>query len=107
MGRGFTMLKQTFDTVAHAMYLQVSEAPVMSTVEVTSRIYIDLDEDGRPVGAELLGVESQSPFTIPQALLDALETYDFPMEARLAMGDAKSIGGRRAVTSDHAQLLDA
>ena len=101
------MLKQTFDTVAHAMYLQVSEAPVMSTVEVTSRIYIDLDKDRRPVGAELLGVESQVPITIPQALLDALETYDFPMEARLAMGDAKSIGGRRAVTSDHAQLLDA
>ena len=50
------VFEPTFDSVAHAAYIQVAEAPVASTVEVTSQIYVDLAADGRPVGIELLGV---------------------------------------------------
>ncbi len=52
------MLKQTFDSVACATYLHVSELPVHTTIEVTSSIYIDLAEDGSPVGVEVLGIAS-------------------------------------------------
>jgi uncharacterized protein YuzE len=56
--RSVIVLKQTFDSVACATYLHVSELPVHTTIEVTSSIYIDLAEDGSPVGVEVLGIAS-------------------------------------------------
>ena len=52
------MLKQTFDSVACATYLHVSELPVHTTLEVTASIYIDLAQDGTPVGVEVIGIAS-------------------------------------------------
>ena len=101
------MLKQIFDSVACAMYLQVSELPVNTTIEVTPSIYIDLAEDGSPVGAEVLGVASDRPFRASAELLESMAKYNFPTQARIAMGDAGCAEGGPPVTAGRAQLLSA
>ena len=101
------MLKQTFDSVACAMYLQVSELPVHTTIEVTPSIYVDLAEDGSSVGVEVLGVPSDRPFRASAELLESMATCNFPTQARIAMGDAGCAEGGLPVTAGQAQLLSA
>jgi uncharacterized protein YuzE len=49
-------MKLTHDLQADAMYLQLREAEIEKTVEVSSRVFVDLDSTGDPVGIELLFV---------------------------------------------------
>lgn len=80
------MLKQTYDTVTHAMYLQVSEQQVATTVVVSETVYVDLAADGTPVGVEFLNLPTTGPVYLPAEHLDALEGYRFPASALMALG---------------------
>lgn len=84
------MLKQSFDTTVGAMYLQVDERPVARTVEVSPRVFVDVAEDGRPVGLEVLGLDQAQPLIESEEIALALDRFEFSMEARRVLGAAVS-----------------
>jgi uncharacterized protein YuzE len=47
----------TYDREAYALYIRFSSAPVAETVELSESVYVDLDQDGEPVGFEVLHAE--------------------------------------------------
>jgi uncharacterized protein YuzE len=49
-------MRTTFDAAADAMYIYLTEKPVHKTVRVSSRVAVDLDEDGNLRGIEVLFV---------------------------------------------------
>ena len=51
------------DTVVHAAYIKLSDAPVVRTVDFNGQIMIDLDEFGIAVGIEVLDERVPLPFT--------------------------------------------
>ncbi len=51
-----------YDTVAHALYVNVSGGKVARTVKMPDkRFLIDVDKKGEIVGIEIIGVSSKSP----------------------------------------------
>lgn len=83
------MLRQTFDTVANTMYLQVSDRAVERTIEVTSDVYVDLAADGSPVGVEVLGLVRGGRLYAPESVASVLTEYRFPEQARAVMEAAR------------------
>ncbi len=55
-GRRARQCQVTSDPDAQALYIPVSRNRVASTRETPVTCNIDLDEDGHPVGIELLGI---------------------------------------------------
>ncbi len=49
-------MKIEYDQEANALYITLREAPVAKTNEVTDSFIVDLDEEGRPIGIEILHV---------------------------------------------------
>jgi uncharacterized protein YuzE len=49
--------KVTYDESVHALYIQLSEAVVVETVELSKYVYLDVDADARPVGVEILNAD--------------------------------------------------
>jgi uncharacterized protein YuzE len=49
-------VKIEYDAEANALYITLREVPVAETNEVSDRLIIDLDRDGRPIGIEVLNV---------------------------------------------------
>jgi uncharacterized protein YuzE len=49
-------MRTTFDAVADAMYIYLTEKPVDRTVRVSSRVAVDLDAEGNLRGIEVLFV---------------------------------------------------
>ncbi len=49
-------MRTTFDPEADAMYIYLTDKPVDKTVSVSSRVAVDLDEDGNLRGIEVLFV---------------------------------------------------
>lgn len=47
----------TFDADAKALYIQLSDAGVLETVELAENVYLDLDANGEPVGLEVLNAD--------------------------------------------------
>lgn len=43
-----------FDQVADAVYIQLKDAEVVDTKDVSTGVFIDVDEDDEPVGIEIL-----------------------------------------------------
>lgn len=52
-----TDTRVSWDQEADAIYIQLSDAEVASTVSLSSTVYIDLDANGDPVGLEVLRVD--------------------------------------------------
>ena len=51
-----------YDARAKALYLKLASNPATSTTEVAAdRVYLDLDDQGRVVGIEVLGVTLPVP----------------------------------------------
>ncbi|MFD5912472.1 DUF2283 domain-containing protein [Streptomyces massasporeus] len=48
------MVELSYDLDADAMYLHVSDAPVVRTVEVDSGTMVDVADDGKVVGIEII-----------------------------------------------------
>jgi len=49
-------MKIDYDPQADAMYIQFREGEVGDTLEVGGHIFVDVDEDGIPLGIEILFV---------------------------------------------------
>ena len=49
-------MKFEYDPEADAAYLQIAEGTVHETIEITDGIHVDLDEEGYPLGIEVLSV---------------------------------------------------
>ena len=49
--------KVTYDESVHALYIQLSEAEIAETVELSKYVYLDVDADARPVGVEILNAD--------------------------------------------------
>lgn len=49
-------MKITYDKTASAMYIELKNAPVERTKEVSGNVLIDVDKNGSILGIEILGV---------------------------------------------------
>lgn len=47
-------MRLEYDRDSGAAYIRLRQCPVMATEEVAPGVFVDLAEDGRPVGFELL-----------------------------------------------------
>ena len=47
----------TVDADAKALFIQLSDAEVLETVELAGNVYLDLDANGEPVGIEVLNAD--------------------------------------------------
>jgi uncharacterized protein YuzE len=50
-------MKIEYDPQADALYIQLREGEIAETVETNKYIYADVDEEGRPLGIEILFVK--------------------------------------------------
>ena len=50
-------MKIEYDPQADALYIQLREGEIAETVETNKYIYTDIDEEGRPLGIEILFVK--------------------------------------------------
>jgi len=62
-------MKLKVDQQADALYLTLSEAPAVSSEELSPGIIVDYDEQGRVVGIELLHLSKRAPQIDVQRLL--------------------------------------
>lgn len=71
-------MKIEYDPEANALYITLREARIAETAEVTESLAVDLGEDGRPIGIEildvreLLGPEGLGKVTLENLLTDAV-----------------------------------
>lgn len=71
-------MKIEYDPEANALYITLREARIAETAEVTESLSVDLGEDGRPVGIEvldareLLGSEGLGKVTLENLLAEAV-----------------------------------
>lgn len=54
-------MKTTYDKQADAMYLYLAKGKVKKTVPVNRRVIVDVGEDGKIIGIELLFVSESMP----------------------------------------------
>jgi uncharacterized protein YuzE len=52
----------TYDKVADALYMKLSNGKVSKTLEINESLNVDIDEHGQTVGIEVLDVSSQKDF---------------------------------------------
>lgn len=50
-------MKIEYDPQADALYIQLREGKIAETLETSKYIYTDVDEEGRPLGVEILFVK--------------------------------------------------
>jgi uncharacterized protein YuzE len=55
----------TYDADVKALYIQLSDADVLETVELAGNVYLDLDANGEPVGFEVLNADPALLAMIP------------------------------------------
>ena len=51
----------TYDAVANALYLRLTDHAVAQTIELSDSVYLDLDEHDEPVGLEVLYAQGPLP----------------------------------------------
>lgn len=51
------MTTVTYDKSVRALYIQLSDAVVAETIELSKDVYLDVDAEARPVGVEILNAE--------------------------------------------------
>jgi uncharacterized protein YuzE len=56
-----------YDPDAEAAYIRMSQGEVAETIEITESLYIDVDENGEPIGIEILGVDVSALANLPGA----------------------------------------
>lgn len=47
----------TYDASVRALYIHLSDAEVAETVELSKDVYLDVDDNARPVGLEILNAD--------------------------------------------------
>ena len=51
------MTTVTYDESVHALYIQLADADVAATIELSKDVYLDVDAEARPVGVEILNAD--------------------------------------------------
>jgi uncharacterized protein YuzE len=51
----------TYDAVANALYLRLTDHAVAQSIELSESVYLDLDEHDEPVGLEVLYAQGPLP----------------------------------------------
>lgn len=70
----------TWDQEADAIYVRFSDEEVVSTIALSSTVYIDVDNAGNPIGMEILRVDS-SIFATLKDLPDSATLKDLIQHA--------------------------
>lgn len=55
----------TFDPDVNALYVQLTDAVVLETVELARNVYLDVDAEGQAVGFEILNADASLLASIP------------------------------------------
>jgi uncharacterized protein YuzE len=55
-------LRVRYDAEADAMYLRLRDGSVAETVEIEEMVYVDIDEEGHPLGIEFVVASDFLPF---------------------------------------------
>lgn len=55
----------TCDADVQALYIQLTDADVLETIELADNVYLDIDADGQPVGFEVLNTDAALLASIP------------------------------------------
>lgn len=55
----------TYDADVQALYIHLTDADVLETVELANNVYLDIDADGQPVGFEVLNADAALLASIP------------------------------------------
>jgi uncharacterized protein YuzE len=67
-------MRLKYDLNVGALYVRLTDQPVARTREVDDNTFIDLDEDGRVIGIEVVSI------THPWALEEILRDYRIPVD---------------------------
>jgi uncharacterized protein YuzE len=89
------MITLSVDTYVGAAYIQLSDEPIVETIELTPSVQVDVDATGTVVGVELLSLAAELP-------IDVLDrTYRFPpsIDAEMLSRITPSIGAGVAYAS--------
>ena len=62
-------VKVTYDKQADAMYIYLAKGRAKETIEVNSRVIVDVGENGKVIGIELLFVSEKMPKSILRSQL--------------------------------------
>ncbi|GEM_PF-5543539 len=74
----------TYDQEVGAAYVTVRELPAVRTIElVPDRLMLDVGEDERPVGFEIIGLDVQSLRTLLHTVEEALSEIESETESDL------------------------
>ncbi|MGO9382180.1 MAG: DUF2283 domain-containing protein [Mycobacterium sp.] len=65
------MITLSIDTNVDAAYIELTDEPIVKTIEVTPNVQVDIDATGTVVGVELLSLTAELP-------IDALDRFVFP-----------------------------
>ncbi len=65
----------TYDPDVKALYIQLSAAEVLETVELAKGVYLDVDADGQAVGFEILNADAGLLASVP-SLPDTADLTD-------------------------------
>ncbi len=84
-------MKVTYDKEVDAVYIALATAKPAGVIEVADGINIDVTEDGRIVGIELLDASEK-------VSIDTLLTYEIAAESIADLGTAAAKGNRTAWT---------
>jgi uncharacterized protein YuzE len=85
------MIKYSYDGEAQAAYILVVNNAVSDTVQIASSVYLDVSEDGRAVGIELLGLSVGAlPPRLGEESLDILQARGVPPEVLEFLGRGTS-----------------
>lgn len=106
----------TYDPDVKTLYIQLTDADVLETVELAAGVYLDVDDHGEPVGLEILnaaptllaGLPAPPDMTAPRELVRpnagaGLAPEPEPPE-RLTLATARTDAERAAVVAEIKRL---
>jgi uncharacterized protein YuzE len=84
--KGIDAISIEMDSAARALYMKLAEGVVASTVEaVADRVFVDVDEEGNPVGIEVLEVASRDLQHLLLEVKSAIESVQKSIGRDLAL----------------------
>ncbi len=54
-------MKIQYDKLADAMYIYFRKAKIFKTIKMKNRLIVDIDDEGKIIGLEILGASTQIP----------------------------------------------
>lgn len=90
-------MKLNYDPIADALYIGLTEHPVVTTRRVSPDLMVDIDEHDQPVGVEILRVRQMGidPFTVVSSLLPPDKPVERPDPAEVARRRAEIAQARK------------